>query len=95
MEFLKLNDPFENYHLLEFLKLLLSDNTQSHFKNQLILQSAFKNCMRYKDSLLGELLENVAYYWKDFNFWRRADQIAIFDGYIEKIVEKDVIKDHS
>jgi len=53
MEFIRLNDPFENYHLLSFLKVLLTDNPDTLFQNKLVMQSADKNCLRYRDSLLG------------------------------------------
>ena len=84
-----MNDPFENYHLLSFLKLLLSDNGDN-FQNKLVLQSAHKNCLRYRDSLLGELLQDASGYWGDFNLWRSSEQLKIVEGYLYKVGEGDL-----
>lgn len=53
MEYLKLQDPSENYHLLAFLKLLLNNENLNDFHVKFILQSAQRSLYRHKDSLLG------------------------------------------
>jgi len=53
MEYLRISDPSENYHLLNFLKLLLAEEKNDNFQIKLILQSSQRACHKYRNSLLS------------------------------------------
>jgi hypothetical protein len=72
----------------------LSEETDS-FQNKLVLQAAQKNCLRYRESLLGELLEKGSEHWRELNFWRSQEQEQIVENFIGKVVEGGITTDHA
>jgi hypothetical protein len=63
MEYLRLSDPSENYHLLNFLKLLVTEEKRTNFDIKLVLQSSQRAFHKYKNSLLDELLQEATRDW--------------------------------
>ena len=71
MEYLRLQDPSENYHLLAFLRLILNSESRSDFEVKFVLQSAQGTFYRHKQSLFGELLNEATSNWANFNVWKK------------------------
>lgn len=84
MEYLRLQDPSENYHILAFLKLLLKSESTSIFEVKFVLQSA-QSYQRHRESLLGELLAEATSNWSNFNIWKNEHQMLMVEDYLQKL----------
>lgn len=82
MEYLRLQDPSENYHILAFLKLLLKSESTSIFEVKFVLQSA-QSYQRRRESLLGELLAEATSNWGNFNVWKGEHQAMMVEEYLK------------
>lgn len=71
MEFLRITDPSENYHMLKFLKTLISQEAIPLFELKAGLEQSRKlTSHKYSDKLLFKLLEESTEYLKDYNVWK-------------------------
>lgn len=96
MEYLRTVDPSENYHLLKFLKLLVSDQQSTNFEIKTVLQSSKKTAKyKFKNTLIYSLLEEATSEWKTHNIWQQEGQVKIMEEFLVKFVENKKVEINS
>ena len=84
MEFMKLVDPSENYHLLKFLRTLISDEPMELFELKAGLEQSRKLVShKYSTKLIYKMLESSTVYLGEDNVWNQGGKDQIIQKYLQ------------